>query len=110
MFMAGLGRRAVARVLRAKDLLGGGDEVVDPAISVPQLAADKEKVINDQVSTTRIYRMWPIPGATSSDTVPLALAQTTLGGLASSRLDNALLRGQGLAVSVRSEEHTSELP
>ena len=85
-----------------------GDEVVDPAITVPQLPADKEKVINDQVSTTRIYRMWPIPGETSSDTVPLALAQTTLGGLASSRLDNALVRGQGLAVSVSSWAWTNE--
>ena len=79
-----------------------GDEVVDPNVIVPQLAADKEKVIKDQVSTTRIYRMWPIPGETSSDSIPLALAQTTLGGLASSRLDNALVRGQELAVSVAS--------
>ena len=85
-----------------------GDEVADPAIAVPQLAADKEKVIKDQVSTTRIYRMWPIPGETSADTVPLALAQTTLGGLASSRLDNALVRGQGLAVSVASWAWTNE--
>ncbi len=85
-----------------------GDEVVDPAITVPQLPADKEKVINDQVSTTRIYRMWPIPGETSDSNIPLALAQVTLGGLASSRLDNALVRGQGLAVSVASWAWTNE--
>ncbi len=85
-----------------------GDEVVDPAVSVPQLAADKEKVIKDQVSTTRIYRMWPVPGETSTDYIPLVMAQTTLGGLASSRLDNALVRGQGLAVSVASWQWSNE--
>ena len=85
-----------------------GDDVVDPAVPVPQLAANKDKTIKDQVSTTRIYRMWPIPGETSADTIPLALAQTTLGGLASSRLDNALVRGQGLAVSVASWAWTNE--
>ncbi|MBX7458020.1 insulinase family protein [Qipengyuania sp. 1NDH17] len=85
-----------------------GDEVVDPAVTVPQLAADKEKVIKDQVSTTRIYRMWPVPGETSTDYVPLVMAQTTLGGLASSRLDNALVRGQSLAVSVASWQWSNE--
>ncbi|MXP10202.1 M16 family metallopeptidase [Pseudoblastomonas halimionae] len=85
-----------------------GDDVVDPEITVPQLAADKEKIIKDQVSTTRIFRMWPIPGETSADSTLLSLAQTTLGGLASSRLDNALVRGKGLAVSVSSWAWTNE--
>ncbi len=77
-----------------------GPEVDHPAVPVPTLSANSEKVIYDQVATTRIYRMWPIPGATSDQNVGIQLAATALGGLASSRLDNALVRGKGLAVSV----------
>jgi len=85
-----------------------GPEVQDPAVPVPTLAADGEKVIYDQVATTRIYRMWPIPGETSAENVPIQLGATALGGLASSRLDNALVRGKGLAVSVSSGTWTNE--
>ena len=85
-----------------------GPDVTDPAVPVPTLAADMEKQIFDQVSTTRIYRMWPIPGETDGASVPIQLAASTLGGLASSRLDNALVRGKGLAVSVSSGTWSNE--
>lgn len=85
-----------------------GPEIQDPNVPVPTLASDSEKVINDQVATTRIYRMWPIPGETSAENIPIQLGASAFGGLASSRLDSALVRGQGLAVSVSAGTWTNE--
>ena len=44
--------------------------------------------------------MWAIPGLNDADSVPLQMAMTVLGGLSSSRLDNALVRKDPVAVSV----------
>src|SRR3546814_16779335 len=44
--------------------------------------------------------MWVVPGITHPDLVDLDVAASVLGGLASSRLDNALVRKQQLAVAV----------
>ena len=77
-----------------------GPEIHPVAAPVPTLDAAKEKTIRDQVATTRIYRMWAIPGLDNPDYLPLALGNGVLGGLASSRLDNALVRGKQLAVRV----------
>jgi len=67
---------------------------------VPTLAAPVEKTIFDQVATTRIYRMWAVPGLDNPDYLPLAMGGSVLGGLSSSRLDNALVREKQLAVQV----------
>ncbi|MEZ5694774.1 MAG: pitrilysin family protein, partial [Altererythrobacter sp.] len=66
----------------------------------PMLPANKSKTIYDQVATTRIYRMWAVPGLDDPDYLPLSAGAIVLGGLASSRLDNSLVREQQIAVRV----------
>ncbi len=77
-----------------------GPTVTHPDAPVTTLAAPIEKTVTDQIATTRLYRMWPIPGFTSAESIPLQLAASVLGGLSSSRLDNALVRKDPVAVSV----------
>jgi predicted Zn-dependent peptidase len=71
-----------------------------PAAPVTPLAAEQAQVMHDRVATTRIYRSWTVPGLNDPDTVPLQMAAAVLGGLSSSRLDNALVRKEKLAVGV----------
>src|SRR3546814_266213 len=77
-----------------------GPAVTPTAANVPTLKAKKEEVLHDRVATTRLYRMWAVPGLTDADTVPLDVAATVLGGLSSSRLDNKLVREEKIAVNV----------
>jgi zinc protease len=77
-----------------------GPSVTPAAADVPTLKAAKSEVMHDRVATTRLYRMWAVPGLTGADTVPLDIAASVLGGLSSSRLDNALVRGEKIAVNV----------
>lgn len=67
---------------------------------VPTLPARVDQVMHDRVANTRLYRDWVVPGLTDADQVPLQVAASVLGGLASSRLDNILVRGEQTAVSV----------
>ncbi len=69
-------------------------------VAIPTLPAPKAAVMKDQVATTRIHRWWVVPGTDNADTIPLNMGMTVLGGLASSRLDNALVRDEKLAVGV----------
>jgi zinc protease len=69
-------------------------------VDVPTLAAPKAEVMKDKVATTRLYRNWMVPGIDSADSVPLEVGASVLGGLASSRLDNILVREEKLAVNV----------
>jgi predicted Zn-dependent peptidase len=68
--------------------------------AIPTLAAPVEEVLKDRVAQTRISRAWVVPGMLDPDAVPLSVGASILGGLASSRLDNALVRGDQLASSV----------
>ena len=77
-----------------------GPKQKPPKVEVPTLAAPKFEVMKDKVATTRIYRNWTVPGIDSADSVPLEVGAAVLGGLASSRLDNILVRQEKLAVSV----------
>lgn len=77
-----------------------GPAVTAPATSVPTLPAPLAKEVKDLVPTTRLYRMWAIPGLNDAEAVPLQMAMGVLGGLSSSRLDNALVRKDPVAVSV----------
>ncbi|MGE3746946.1 MAG: M16 family metallopeptidase [Sphingomonadaceae bacterium] len=77
-----------------------GPAVTPAAASVPTLPAPKTETMKDQVATTRIYRNWVVPGLTDPDIVPLDIFASVLGGLASSRLDNALVRQEKTAVAV----------
>jgi predicted Zn-dependent peptidase len=70
------------------------------AAPVPTLSAPKIEVMKDRVANTRLYRNWAVPGLLSEDLVPLDVAAGVLGGLASSRLDNELVRKDQTAVRV----------
>lgn len=67
---------------------------------VPTLSAPKSEVMKDRIASTRIYRMWAVPGLNDKDFVSVQAAATVLGGLSSSRLDNVLVRNEKIAVRV----------
>ncbi|MEO8314704.1 MAG: pitrilysin family protein [Pseudomonadota bacterium] len=77
-----------------------GKSVPKLAVPVPTLAAAKSEVMKDHVATTRLYRFWAVPGLNDADAVPLSIGTYVLGGLASSRLDNILVRQEQTAVRV----------
>lgn len=80
-----------------------GPVVAKVDVPVTTLDAPVSKTIKDAVATTRIYRMWAVPGLDNPDYLPLSMAASVLGGLASSRLDNDMVREKQLAVSVSAE-------
>lgn len=67
---------------------------------LPTLDAPVYEVMKDKVATTRIYRNWMVPGLNDPDYTPLDVGMTVLGGLASSRLDNIMVREEKNAVAV----------
>jgi zinc protease len=77
-----------------------GPETVEPVVDIPALAGPKTVTMQDRVAATLILRAWAVPGMNDPDAVPLDVLASTLGGLASSRLDNALVREERLAVQV----------
>ncbi|MGN6850455.1 MAG: M16 family metallopeptidase [Sphingomicrobium sp.] len=77
-----------------------GPKSIPAAATVPTLKAPVHKVFHDEVANTTIYRTWAVPGVTSKDEAALEMAASVLGGLASSRLDNELVRDKKTAVSV----------
>ena len=66
---------------------------------VPTLPARVDRPMKDRVSNTRLYRHWAVPGMLDAAAADLDVAATVFGGLASSRLDNALVRGDETAVA-----------
>jgi zinc protease len=70
------------------------------AADLPTLAAPKSSVMKDRVAATTVSRFWPMPGLLDRQLVALDLGGSVLGGLASSRLDNILVRNDKTAVSV----------
>ena len=77
-----------------------GPEVRKVEAGPVTLPAPVKREMTDQVPLTRIYRVWSGPGMTDPDSLSLDLGMKVLGGLASSRLDNELVRAKALAVSV----------
>ena len=75
-----------------------GPKVAPVDAPIPTLAAPVSSQLVDKVATTRVYRMWTVPGLLSADLVPLTVGASVLGGLASSRMDNTLVRDEKLAV------------
>ncbi|MBX7248939.1 MAG: insulinase family protein [Caulobacteraceae bacterium] len=67
---------------------------------VPTLPHRVDATLHDRVSFTRLYRSWAVPGVTDAEAPALDVAASVLGGLASSRLDNELVRGQQVAIAV----------
>ncbi|MBL8656097.1 MAG: insulinase family protein [Altererythrobacter sp.] len=75
-----------------------GPEIAPVAAEPVTLAAPSSREITDQVPVTRISRNWTGPGINHPDAAALQVGMYVLGGLASSRLDNALVRGDEVAV------------
>ncbi|WP_300973142.1 pitrilysin family protein [Sphingomonas sp. LHG3406-1] len=71
-----------------------------PAMAAVPAASGKTIVMKDRVPTVILTRAWAIPGLLDKQTAALELGGSVLGGLASSRLDNALVRNEKLVVSV----------
>ncbi|WP_165853505.1 M16 family metallopeptidase [Aurantiacibacter aquimixticola] len=84
-----------------------GPDVVTREAGPVTLAEPASRTITDQVPQTRIYQAWTGPGMGHPDAVPLQVGMSILGGLQSSRLDNALVRGEEVAVAVSaySQQH-----
>ncbi len=102
LVLAGDVDAATAKTLVAKYFgdIPAGRKITDPAVDIPTLAAPKSVVLKDRVATTRLYRYWATPGLNDRDSVPLNIFGSVLGGLASSRLDNELVKKEQLAVAV----------
>lgn len=64
------------------------------------LAEPVYDTMTDQVPQVLLLRNWTGPDMQHPDAVPLQVGMHILGGLASSRLDNAMVRGEELATSV----------
>ncbi len=77
-----------------------GPAVKKVNVTVPTLEAPKSKTIKDLIPTTRIYRLWTMPGVNDAEAIPLQMSAAVLGGLSSSRLDNALVRNAPVSVGV----------
>ena len=77
-----------------------GPTNIPAAATVPTLKAPINDRMTDRVSNTRLYRLWAVPGLLAADSVPLEVLADVLGGSASSRLDNGLVRGDQTAVNV----------
>lgn len=67
---------------------------------IPTLPARIDTIMYDRVPNTRLYRTWAVPGLLADEAAALQVAAAVLGGLNSSRLDNALVRGDETATSV----------
>ncbi|MCT2559662.1 insulinase family protein [Tsuneonella sp. YG55] len=85
-----------------------GPEV--PTVTAPPvpLAAAVREEMTDQVPVTRIIKVWTGPNINHPDAVALDMGMSVLGGLGSSRLDNALVKGDEIAVSVSAYEQQHE--
>ncbi len=64
------------------------------------LPAPVRREMKDQVATIQLTRAWSGPGLNDPDRIALEIGMMVLGGLSSSRLDNALVRDKQSAVSV----------
>ncbi len=98
---------AKAKATRWFGAIPRGPVTARPAIAVPTLPANVDKIMHDQVPYARVQRSWVVEGVNGRDTAALDAAMAILGGLSSSRLDTALVRGEKLAVGVSAalEDH-----
>ena len=67
---------------------------------IPTLPRRVDDVMQDRVANSRLIRSWVVPGMLHDDDAALQVGAAVLGGLASSRLDNALVREDQSAISV----------
>jgi len=83
-----------------------GPKSTQPAAPVPTLPSTKIETMKDRVATTRITRSWAVPGLNDPDSVGLDVAAGVLGGGASSRLYDTLVRKERLAVRVSADNQS----
>ncbi|RIV87904.1 M16 family metallopeptidase [Aurantiacibacter zhengii] len=76
-----------------------GPEVEQFEAGPVTLAQPRSDVMTDQVPQELILRAWTGPDMQHPDAAALQVGMSILGGLNSSRLDNAMVRGQELATS-----------
>lgn len=82
---------------------------ISPVAAVPvDLPAPRSVDIADQVPNLRLTRTWSGPGVNDADAEALEVGMDVLGGLSSSRLDNALVRASKQAVSVTASAQQHE--
>ena len=81
-----------------------GPESVLPTVTIPTLPAPVNEVMKDRVAAVMISRNWAVPGLNDPESAPLVVAASVLGGLASSRLDNILVKQEKLAVQVSASD------
>jgi len=74
--------------------------VNNPALAAVPAANGKSIVLKDRIAATQIQRYWAVPGMLDKQSAALELGGSVLGGLASSRLDQALVRDEKIAVAV----------
>lgn len=93
-------KTAKAKVAKYFDAIKPGPVVQPVVAGPPVLPKQIVQEMKDRVATTRLYRVWNTPGLNDPDARLLSVGGAVLGGLASSRLDNELVRTEQLAVSV----------
>ncbi|MEG3163896.1 pitrilysin family protein [Sphingomonas sp. PB2P19] len=71
-----------------------------PNAPIPTLKAPVNETMQDRVAAVMISKNWVVPGLNDKDGTALDVAAGVLGGLASSRLDTALVKKEKLAVNV----------
>ncbi|GGB29329.1 zinc protease [Sphingomonas metalli] len=77
-----------------------GPQTQRPVAPVPTLPAARTITLNDRVAQTMVSRYWAVPGVNDADAAALDVAASVLGGMASSRLTNQLVRKEQLFVQV----------
>lgn len=76
-----------------------GPKSVAPAAPVPTaLPGPAAEVMKDRVAAPLVLRTWAVPGLNDKDAAALDVAAGVLGGLASSRFDNILVKKEKVAV------------
>ena len=85
------------KVTRWFGAIAPGPKVQPVSVPVLPLAHPVSMTMKDQVATTRVMRVWAIPGLNDPDYLPLQIGATILGGLSSSRLADHLVHGQEIA-------------
>ena len=85
-----------------------GPEVRKVEAGPVTLSGPVSREMTDQVPVLKLERNWSGPGLNHPDSPALEIGMQVLGGLASSRLDNELVRGSELAVSVTASNYVAE--
>ncbi|MDC8748232.1 insulinase family protein [Xanthomonas campestris] len=89
---------ATARQLMIKYFgdIPAGPRAQRPTAPIPSLAKRLDETMTDRVSATSIMRVWTIPGRDDPRAIPLEAAAGVMGALATSPLQDILVRNEKL--------------